>query len=223
MKRIFRWALRLFVVGVVLAVAGVLLLDTIAREVLQSWLRAETGMEVKIGKLNIGLLTPTLAIEGLKLYNTPEFGGAPCLDLPELFVEYDRDALRARKLHFRLVRLSIAEVAIVREKHGRMNLQGIGEKGKAAGAAIQVRAPAFSFAGIDMLNLSFQKLRVSNLEPPVRMQEVNLNLTNQAFPNLKSGDDLTGVAVVLAGRGGAASTAGNPPLDLQGLLRQLLH
>src|ERR1017187_2076837 len=220
MKRLFRWALYLFIVVVVLLVAGLLLLDTIAKEVLQSRLRAATGMDVKIGKVDIGLLTPTIAIEGCKLYSTAEFGGSPCLDLNELYLEYDKEALRARKLHFRLVRLSIAEMDIIKDKQGRLNLQGIGEKGKAAGAVIQSQASAFSFAGIDMLNLSFQKLRLSNLDPPVRAQEFNFDLTNQVFPNLKSREDWTGVAVVLAGRSGAASAAGSPPLDLQGLFLQ---
>ena len=52
-KRLFKWALYLFIILVVLLVAGILLLDTIAKEYLQSRLRAETGMDVKIGKVDI--------------------------------------------------------------------------------------------------------------------------------------------------------------------------
>src|SRR4051794_7978843 len=85
-KRLFRWALYLFIIFIVLVVAGVLLLDRIAREIAESRIRAETGMGVKIGKLSIGLLTPTVTIENFKMYNTAEFGGSQCLDIPELHV-----------------------------------------------------------------------------------------------------------------------------------------
>jgi len=57
-RRLFRWALYLFILLVVLIVAAILSLDTIAKQVVQSRLRAETGMDVKIGKMDIGLATP---------------------------------------------------------------------------------------------------------------------------------------------------------------------
>jgi hypothetical protein len=180
-------------------------------------------MDVKIGKMDIGLLTPTIAVENLKLYNTSEFGGSPCLNVPDLYLEYDKEALRGGKLRFRLVRLSITELDLIQDKQGRFNLPWIGEKGQPAGAAIQSRPPGFAFAGIDTLNLSFQKLRTSKLDAPGRAAEANFNLTNQVFTNLNSLDDLTNMVVILAGRSGAAAPAGSPPLDLQQLLRLLRH
>ena len=54
------------------------------------------------------------------------------------------------------------------------------------------------------MNLTFQKLRISNLDKPGQMQEVNFNLTNEIFPNIKTEADLQGIAVILAGRSAAA-------------------
>lgn len=70
-RRLFRWALYLFIVAVVLVVAAVLLLNTIVKQVVQSRLRSETGMDVKIGKMDIGLSTPTIAIEDFKVFYPP--------------------------------------------------------------------------------------------------------------------------------------------------------
>src|SRR4051812_15473543 len=103
MKFVVRWLFRLLVLVIVLVVAAVLLLDTIARAVVEARLRRQTGMEVKVGSVSVGLMSPVLTIENLKLYNTAEFGGSPFLDMPELHVEYDRGALWSRRLHCKLV------------------------------------------------------------------------------------------------------------------------
>ena len=55
------------------------------------------------------------------------------------------------------------------------------------------------------------------------METCNFNLTNQVFTNINSQADLAAVLVILAGRGGNASPPGKPPLDLQGLFRQIMH
>jgi hypothetical protein len=223
MKRLFKCALYLFMVAVVLLVAAVLLLNTIVKEFVQSRLRSETGMDVRIGAMDIGLSTPTIAVENLKLYNTPEFGGSPFLDIPEIFVEYDRDAIRAGKLHFKLVRLNLAEIDIVQDKQGRLNIQGIKEKGDAAKSALDRQASKFEFTGIDTLNLTLQKLRVSKLDAPDQAQEVNFGLANQVFPNIKTEADLTAIALVLQLRSGAAAPTGKSSIDMQKLLQQLVH
>jgi len=58
MKTLFRWAFRLFILLVVLVVAGILLLDTIVRAVAVNAIKRQTGLDVKIGKFEIGLLNP---------------------------------------------------------------------------------------------------------------------------------------------------------------------
>ena len=114
MRRLFRWALYLFIVLAVLVVAGILLLNTIVKQVVESRLRSSTGMDVRIGQIDVGLLSPTLTIENLKIYNTADFGGSVFLDMPELHMEYDPHAIRAGQFHFKLVRLDLAEVFLQR-------------------------------------------------------------------------------------------------------------
>jgi len=45
-------------------------------------------MDARIEKMEVGLATPTVNLEGLKLYNTADFGGGTFLEMPELRVEY---------------------------------------------------------------------------------------------------------------------------------------
>jgi uncharacterized protein involved in outer membrane biogenesis len=240
MKAPVRWFLRiaavLFIAGVAAIIAGILLLDTMVRGVVIRRLQSATGMGVKITAVHVGLLKPTMSIEGLKLYNTPEFGGALCLDMPELRLDYDPAAMRAGTFHFSLVRLNLAEIGVVQDKNGRNNFDAIQKNNKLAGdtnsangnvtAGKARNAPiaqtnslnGIAFTGIDTLVLSLGKFNFSKLGSNEK-EEVDFNITNQVLHNVKSQADLTGIAALLALRGAASS--GNSGFDLTSLLKDL--
>jgi hypothetical protein len=221
MIRFIRWVIRvlvgLVIVALVAAVVGILLLDTIVREVATRRLETATGMEAKIGTMHVGLLTPTVTIEGLKLYNRPEFGGAVCLNMPELHVEYDPQAMRSRQLHLRLMRLDLAEVLLVQDKKGHWNFENLEKVGRKP-AGNKTAAEGLRFTGIDTLNLSLGRFHISNLASG-QEEEINIALKNQILHNVKSEADLAGLAAVLAARESAPSKG--PAIDLGGLLKIL--
>jgi AsmA family len=223
MRRLFRWALYLFIIVVVLVVAGVLLLDTIAKEYLQSRLRAETGMDVKIGKMDIGLSTPTIDIENVRFYNTPEFGGSPFLDIPEVFIEYDKDAARARKIHLKLLRVNFAEIDLVQDQMGRLNLQSLQKKALAAKTTGTNSSSSLKFTGIDTVNLTVQKMRLSQLDAPTPGPEINLGLKNQIFHNINTEADWTQMGIILAARANGAAQSGKNSADVQKLIQVFVH
>ena len=101
MKWILKWLFRLIIAAVRAGGAGrrhpVVVLDTILRVVAENRIRAQTGMDAEIGKFHLGLLEPSVEIKTCKLYNPPAFGGTPFLNIPEIHVEYDRDALREKR------------------------------------------------------------------------------------------------------------------------------
>src|SRR6185436_3175625 len=161
MRRLFRWALYAFIMVVVLIVAGVLLLDTMAKSLVESRIRAETGMDVKIGKLVIGLASPTITVEEFKLYNTSEFGGSPFVEMPELHLEYDREALYSGKLHLKLARLNLAEVYVIENKDGKSNVQELQKKQPKPSniSTNKTSGPPLEFLGIDTLNVTISKAK----------------------------------------------------------------
>jgi hypothetical protein len=227
MFRLVRFFLRvllyLFIAVVVLVVAAILLLDTVMREVFISRVHKATGMEAKVSAVHMGLVSPTITIEGLKLYNTPEFGGALCLDMPELHMEYDRPSARLGNLHFRLVRLDVADLTAVQDKKGRMNFAALKDKekkpskGKEPAGGISL-GEGITFTGIDTLNISLGKFHMSNLANG-KSEEINFGIKNQIVHNVKSEADLTGFGLLLALRGG--SSVGKSGFDLTPLLKAL--
>ena len=197
MKRLLKWIFRLALLAVVLIVALVLAKDAILKATVERQIRAQTGMDVKIGKFSVGLLSPVVTIENFKLYNTAEFGGAPFLDIRELHLEYDRAALAGRKLHVTLLRVELAELNVVKNDTGRTNLVILQAKPQPA-----ARVDEIQFAGIDVLNLSVGKVRFLDLKDQRFNREYRPNLQNQIFKNVKTSGDFFGVLAFIWLRSG---------------------
>ena len=83
-------------------------------------------MDAEIGSVSLGLAEPTMTIQNLKLYNPPDFGGTPFLDIPEIHVEYDRAALARHELHVTLLRFNLGELDIVKNQAGQTNIFSLG-------------------------------------------------------------------------------------------------
>jgi hypothetical protein len=98
---------------ITLLVVGLLSFDWIVKRTIQSRVNASGVAEVEIGSLNIGLLRPHLEVRNLKVFGQSQFGGVQILDLPELRVEYDRDAFKAQELKLRLLRIRLNELTLV--------------------------------------------------------------------------------------------------------------
>ncbi|NOS72352.1 MAG: AsmA family protein [Verrucomicrobia bacterium] len=201
MMRIIKWLIILVTILVLIVAGLVLSKDSIARAAAEQQIRAQTGMDVKIEKFSVGLLSPVVTIQNLKLYNTPEFGGAPFLNVRELHIEFDRAALVERRLKITLLRLDLAELTLVRNGTGATNFQSIASLGAS-------RKPhqtnAIEFAGIDVANISVGRVRSLDLKSPQKNREWNANLRDQVFQNIKTPGDAGGVLVLLWARSGGS-------------------
>ena len=216
-KWFIKWALRVVVLAVVLITLLLVFKDTILRMVAEQRIRSETGMDVKIGRFSSGLFSPVVTIENLKLYNTPEFGGTELLIIPELHVEFDPQALAEQKVRIKLMRLNLAELDVVKNFAGETNIVSMMKKvpkGKLAPHGIHVGGKKFEFQSIDVLNLSLGRMRFLDLKHPDKNREVQINLENQVFPNVKTEDDLGGIMFMIWLRSGGASFL--KPRDLAG-------
>ena len=200
MKWLFQWVFRLIITLIALIVALVLFKDAIIKALVERQIRSQTGMDVKIGKFSAGILSPVVNIENFKLYNPPEFGGTPFLDIPELHAEYDRvELLAGRKLHLTLLRLNLAELNVVKNDAGHTNLANVRWKVPLRAAG---RRDEFPFPVIDVLNLSVGKARLIDLKNPRHNREFHPNLQNQIFKNVKSADDVNGILFIIWLRSG---------------------
>jgi hypothetical protein len=208
MKWLFKWLFRLFLLAVVLIVILLLSLNSMVRVYMEHRIRAQTGMDAEIGKFSLGLVEPTVTIQNFKLYNPPEFGGTPFLDIREIHVEYDRAALAEHELHLTLVRFNVGELDIVKNEAGRTNIFSLGltlpskKPGGGKSAANFKQQTGFEFKSIDVLNVSVGTAKFIDLKDQRNNRTQKIGLDNCVLKNVKSRDDLAGLAVLIALRGG---------------------
>ncbi|HUC84601.1 MAG TPA: hypothetical protein VL970_05355, partial [Candidatus Acidoferrales bacterium] len=186
MKWLFKWALRLILLAVVLAVIFFLSLDSIFRLAVEHGIRQQTGMEAEIGKFHLGLVEPVVEIKDLQLFNTKQFGGTPFLNIPEIHVEYDRDALRKKEIHITLLRFKLGELEVVKSQDGQTNILSLGLQapasnapaGAADGWALIKEKTNMEFKGIDCLNVSVGEFKYLDLQNQKNNQEQNIGISN---------------------------------------------
>jgi hypothetical protein len=216
MRRLIRWFFRLLatvlIVTVVAAVLILLMLNSILRVYVEHRIRAETGMSADIGDFSCSLSEPTVTIKNLKLYNTPEFGGALFLNVPDLHVEYDFAALKQHKLHIALLRFNLAELDVVKNETGRTNISSFPTSVKNFSSGKTLVTRGFEFTGIDVLNVSFGKARLIDLKKIGNNRDVTIGLQNMVLKNVKSEEDLYGLIGLIWLRGGGAVDLPNNPV-----------
>lgn len=196
-KFIFKWGGRLLVVLVVVVAALLLLQDRLFRAWLEARIERDTGLEVSLRHAEFRLRRPLVRLEGLRIYNPAGFGDSVLFDLEELHVEVSRDRLRQRQLHFPDLRLNLAQVNLVEDRDGRLNLRILADQLKQRQAAEEQRSARagkpsvpLTFAGIDSLTLTLGKVRSTNLRYPDKPAETDLGVRGEVIRDIKDREDL---------------------------------
>ena len=211
MPRWLRIGLKIVLGGVAvlltLLLVGLLSFDWIVKRTIQSRVNASGVAEVEIGSLNIGLFRPHLEVRDLKVFGQSQFGGVQLLDLPELRVEYDREALKRQELKFRLVRIRINELTLMDGFAGGQTnmfqrMQGyselvvaytnrIGELTNRTDLDRAQRVGNMTFRGIERLELTLGRVRFVDVKDPLSEKVAALNINRRVMTNIA---DLPGLA-----------------------------
>ncbi|MFC1593747.1 hypothetical protein ACFL38_00275 [Candidatus Omnitrophota bacterium] len=120
---------RFFLVIVLLILVGIgslfVFKDIIAQRVFTEGLGALTGLQVIAQDANAEILDSLLAIKGIKVFNPWGFEDKVMVSIPELFIDFDVDALFDKKIHLWEVRFNLAELMIVKNEKGEVNINSI--------------------------------------------------------------------------------------------------
>jgi uncharacterized protein involved in outer membrane biogenesis len=190
MRRLIKWLFLLPLILLAVAVGLVLSKDAIAKAAVEQQIRAQTGMDVKIGKFSLSLLSPVANLENITLYNPADFGGTPFLNIREMHVEFDREALTRRELRLKLLRVNVAELTVVRNDLGQTNIVQF-----AGVPAANSSGPTVAFKGVEVFNLSLQKVSYLDLGQQRNNRYYNVILRNQVTRDLKSAAEINQVLV----------------------------
>jgi len=207
MKWLLKWMLRLVIAALVLTVIAVIVFllsyNTVLRNTVQHEIRAQTGMDADIANLKVALASPTVKIKGIRINNPANFGGVPLLDVPEIYIEYDRPALAKKQVHILLLRLNLAELDIVKNQNGETNIFSFGQLPQRHGPARPItsadikKQTGYDFLGIDTLNVSIGKVRYIDLADPRNNREQVIGIQDLVMKGVKSPSDLGGLVAFI--------------------------
>ncbi len=111
---------------VAIIVVGLLLgKNLIAKSVLSGGVKLITGLDAKVGSMQVGLLNTAVGIKGLRVLNPPGFSERVMVNVPEVFVDYDLGAFLKGEAHLQTVRLNLAELNVVKAADGKLNLNSV--------------------------------------------------------------------------------------------------
>ena len=210
MRFLFRWAFRLLILLMVLAFGLFLTKDALAKWWIVGEFR-EQGMDVRIGQLEIGFpLNSTVAASGITVFNLPEYGGSPMLEIKDLFIDCDFPELwnvrRKLKPHFRQIRIRIGEFNLVETQGGARNLISLPDAVAKTTAQLALDDSPLYFT-IDNLNFSWEKLRYTALNGSGKTQEIPIHIENHVTQEVNTLKDLRPLFVKIATPAGAALAA----------------
>lgn len=207
-KRLFKWT---FLLGVGLVLIGgglVLLRNVLGRSALEHWLQNTLGYEAVVGTLRISLGEPVVTVRNVRLLNPRDLiGGRPFLDIPEIRVVYDRDALAYGELRVRELRLRVTAVSMARSPQGHSTQQILVERLRELQNTNPDGFGSFQFLGMNVMRFSrVDLLRLSvegNYEyldyaQMALSQELRLSVQDYRVANLLTVQDLADRYVAFA-------------------------
>lgn len=189
MKFIFKWTFRLIFAVVILFVGTLLARNVIVREIIEWKIYSQTGMDARIGYLDLGLLTPSIRIEDLKVYYPHEIGGVTLMEVPEFYLEYDRASLLRWHLRIPHARLNIKEVNVMEGQFRLPSARDLPQPPPAQPASSPSSLPAFD--GIDRLELTFGTMKFSSQRSGSQTRELTVGLKDYPLTRVRSFADLT--------------------------------
>ena len=191
MKKLLRWAIGIASSLLLLALLALLFRDSFFRLAAREAIHKSTGMRVEIATFKTALRHPAIEMHGVKLYNYTEFGDSLLLDVPDLIVEFDSQLAAQGKLRFKMLRLNLAELNVIRDTAGGWNLEKVEkEMTERNSARAQRGEPKLEFAGIDEMRLSIGRVTFRDSQKPSKSKEILVDMRNELVTGLKTDEDL---------------------------------
>ncbi|MEI8344658.1 MAG: hypothetical protein WCG06_01135 [Candidatus Omnitrophota bacterium] len=142
--------------------------NMIVQTALSGACKAATGLELKIGRVGLGLIAGHVGVKDLRLLNPPSYKDRQMLWLPEFVLDFDMGTLFAPVKHVRRLRLNVGEFMIIRDQKGRLNLEAL----KPAGGKKTPKGP-------------------SGKAPQVQIDELELRIDRVVYKDYTSGTTQT--------------------------------
>ncbi len=217
MNKMNKW-LKIAIIVVIALFVLSLTKDLIIRISVEKGIEMVTGLKMRIGSMHVGILSTSVKIRDLKVFNPPQFKDRLMVDMPEIYVDYDLPAIMGGLIHLTEVRLNLRQFTVVKNEKGELNLNSLKvvtakKKGVAPESDTEKKAPNIK---IDVLDLKIGKAVYKDYTVPggPSIKEYNVNIAER-YTNITNPYSLVSIIVVRALSNTAISNLAN--FDIGGL------
>src|SRR5712671_3456158 len=125
MKRWLRWLLAVLGGFCLLLLIAWLSIDPLLRSMAERRAREQLGLRIEIGQLKTGLLSGSVVLKELNIFNPEAFGAAMLARVPEFSCVLDLSQAMTNRLRFRELKLRLHELNVIKDKEGRLNFDAV--------------------------------------------------------------------------------------------------
>ena len=222
--------------ALVVIVAIILLKDVIIGGVINSVGSRIIGAPVKVGSFSWSVFGQKIRIRNLRIDNPEGFPKGPLIDITEVGLDYNVRSLMKGQLYFPYVNVNVKETNIIRNKDGKLNVDGLKVAQKKESAAPVGKSTAGKkndiSLTIDVLKLNIERTVYTDYTKSEKgvTRVFDVGLRDKTFKNIKSVQQLVSVVLIqgmapAAIKGAAIYTAANllttalfPPAAIGGAL-----
>lgn len=139
-----------FFAVVVLLFAGK---NYIAKTGVTKGVKAVTGLSMEIGSMDVGILDTFVDIQGLILFNPPEFTEKIMVNIPEFHVDYNLVSFLGGKTHLEEVTINLQKLNVIKDKKGNFNIDSLRvvQEQKAAGKPAEQKKSSLMIEVLELL------------------------------------------------------------------------
>jgi uncharacterized protein involved in outer membrane biogenesis len=102
-----------------------LLKNAIAQGAMAGAISHAAHVPVKIGSVNVSLLSSSIRIKNFRLYNPKGFPEKLMVDVPMIFVDFELPELFKGRARFKEVTLDLKEMVVIKNKDGKLNVDAV--------------------------------------------------------------------------------------------------
>jgi len=195
----------IIVVGVVLFVL-ILAKNLLIQSILGTSISRAAHVPVSIGNTDVSFLKSSIRLKEIRVKNPSGFKESLMLHMPLIAINFDLPAFFKGTAHFQEIRLNLAEVVVVKNKDGKLNIDAV--KPKDADKAKQQKAREDSKAKgkapklmIDKLYLTIGRVVYKDYssggkEPAV--QTFDINIKDRVYTNIDNPSGIISLIMVEA-------------------------
>ena len=200
MKKARRWILGGLGLFLLVLAAGWFYKDSALKSFAERRLSQDTGLTIKIGQLQTGLISPRVGLKNFQIFNPAGFATPVFATAAEAFCRLDLWQARSNRLHFQELTFNLAELNLIKNKEGLLNIVPIKECFEKALKNWSNGKSSFVFGGIDKLELSLGKLNYSDQQHPENNVQIDLNIKREVATNLQTEEQLNNWLYTLLAR-----------------------